>query len=246
MEQKSQKHLTWARVDAICRKEWQELLYSPVAYIVIAIYLIITGTFIFFIFSFFARNDVNLGLYFAVSPNILAFIIPAVTMRLLSEEYRSGAIEILSTLPISLIEVVLGKFLAIYSFAVLMVVFTFGYPITISTLGELDWGTVFAGYVGQFFLIGAYCAIGLFASSLSRNGIVAFAVAAIICFLLSFIEYTLANIPGQLSLFLRYLSSGYHLRNFSNGIIDLRDVLYFISVMFLGIYGAWFQMRKHR
>ncbi len=233
------------RIAALLRKEWQELLYSPVAYIVIAIYLIITGVFIFFINDFFLVGVLSLASYFTITPYILAFSISALTMRLLSEERRSGAIEVLGTLPISNLEVLLGKFLALWLFSGLMLLFTLGYPLSFSSLGTLDPGASAAGYIGQLLLCGAFVAIGLFASSISsRYPVVSFTISFKITLILLLLEYLLRNMPGQLSLFLRNLSVGYHLQNFSNGIVDMRDILYFFSIMFLGIYASWLKLRN--
>ena len=238
--------LSWQKITAVLRKENQELLYSPVAYIVIAIYLAITGVFIFFINNFFLGGILSLGTYFGIAPYVLAFSTSALTMRLLSEERRSGAIEILRTLPISTAEIILGKFLALWVFSVLVLLFTVGYPLTFSTLGQLDWGAVLSGYVGQIMLCGAFVAIGLFASSIGRNPISSFFIAFLITFILLFLEFMLRSLPGQFSLFLRNFSAGYHLQNFNNGIIDIRDVFYFFSIMFLGTYAAWLKMQSLR
>ncbi|MEM9424733.1 MAG: ABC transporter permease [Spirochaetota bacterium] len=234
------------RIAAMIRKEWQELLYSPVAYIVIAIYLVITGVFIFFINNFFLYGVLTLGSYFSITPYILAFSVSALTMRLLSEERRSGAIEILGTLPISTIEIVLGKFMALWLFSGLMLLFTLGYPITFSTLGNLDTGANVSGYVGQILLCGAFVAIGLFASAFSSNPISSFFIAFMITFVLLFLDFITRSMPGEFSLFLRNLSAGYHLQNFTNGIIDIRDIVYFFSIMFLGVYGSWLKLRSLR
>ncbi|WGK69384.1 ABC transporter permease [Candidatus Haliotispira prima] len=234
------------RIGAVVRKEWQELLYSPVAYIVIAIYLVITGIFIFFINNFFLSGILDLRTYFGITPYILAFSVSALTMRLLSEERRSGSIEVLGTLPISTIEVVLGKFLALWLFSGLTLLFTLGYPVSFSFLGELDSGAILSGYVGQILLCGAFVAIGLFASSVSRNPISSFFIAFLITLILLFLEFMLRAVPGQFSLFLRNLSAGYHLQNFTNGIIDLRDILYFFSIMFLGVYASWLKLQTLR
>ena len=145
------------RILAVVGKECQELFYSPVAYIVIVIYLVITGVFIFFINNFFLYGIVSLSSYFTITPYILAFSMSALTMRLLSEERRSGAIEILSTLPISTIEVVLGKFLSSWLFSGLLLLFTLGYPLTFSSLGTMDFGAGFAGYIGQISALWCFC-----------------------------------------------------------------------------------------
>lgn len=234
------------RIAAIMRKEWNELLFSPVAYIVIAIFLVITGVFIFFINNFFLNRVLTLNYYFSITPYILAFSISALTMRLLSEERRSGAIEILGTLPVSTIEVVLGKFFSLWLFSGFLLLFTIGYPITLSTLGNMDTGANIAGYIGQILLSGAFVSIGLFSSSITKNSISSFFIAFLITFFLLFLNFILRSSPGEFSLFFRSFSTGYHLQNFINGIVDIRDIVYFFSIMFLCIYGSWLKLQSLR
>ncbi|MEE9611234.1 MAG: ABC transporter permease subunit [Desulfatiglandales bacterium] len=220
----------------IFRKEFRAYFVSPIAYIVIAIFLLVTGW--FFFATFFLNNQATLRSFFSMLPIIFAFVVPAITMRLFSEELNVGSYEILLTLPVTFRDVILGKFLAGVAFLAAMLIPTFAYPITVSFLGQLDWGPVVGGYIGAVLLGAAFSAVGLFASSLTRNQIIAFIVGMAICFSLTLIDKMLFFLPRSLLGFLEYLGADFHFQNISRGIIDSRDILYFLSVSFLGLYGA--------
>ena len=171
-------------------------------------------------------------------PVIFAFVVPAVTMRLFSEERNVGSYETLLTLPVRYVEVVLGKFLAAVAFIGAMLVPTLAYPLTVSLLGQLDWGPVVGGYFGAILLAAAFSAIGLFASSVTRNQIVAFIIGMAICFTLTLMERMLFFLPETLLGILSYIGTNPHFQNISKGVIDTRDILYFISISFIGLYAA--------
>jgi ABC-2 type transport system permease protein len=220
----------------IFRREFGSYFISPVAYIVISIFLLVTGW--FFFTTFFLLDQANLRNFFSMLPVIFAFAVPAVTMRLFSEEFNVGSYETLLTLPVRGGEVVLGKFLAAVAFMGAMLMPTLAYPLTVSFLGQLDWGPVVGGYVGAILLAAAYCAIGLFASSLTRNQIVAFIIGMAICFTLTLMERMLFFLPETLLGVLSYIGANPHFQNISKGVIDTRDIIYFISVSFIGLYAA--------
>jgi ABC-2 type transport system permease protein len=220
----------------IFKKEFMAYFVSPIAYIVISIFLLITGW--FFFTTFFLNNQANLRNFFALLPIIFSFVVPAITMRLFSEELNVGSYETLLTMPVTLRDVVAGKFLAALAFVITMLVPTASYPITVSFLGRLDWGPVAGGYIGAILLGAAFCSIGLFASSLTRNQIIAFIIAVAICFVLTLIDKMLFFLPRSLLGFFEYLGADFHFENISKGIIDSRDVLYFLSVSFIGLYAA--------
>ncbi len=224
------------QVAHIFKKEFKAYFVSPIAYIVISIFLLITGW--FFFTTFFLNNQANLRNFFALLPIIFSFVVPAITMRLFSEELNVGSYETLLTMPVTLREVVAGKFLAALAFVITMLVPTVSYPITVSFLGRLDWGPVAGGYIGAILLGAAFCSIGLFASSLTRNQIIAFITAVAICFVLTLIDKMLFFLPRSLLGFFEYLGADFHFENISKGIIDSRDVLYFLSVSFIGLYAA--------
>lgn len=220
----------------ILNKELKDYFISPIAYIVISIFLLVTGW--FFFTTFFLYNQADLRNFFNLLPIIFSFVIPAITMRLFSEELNIGSYEILLTLPVTFTDIVLGKFLAGVVFVSVALIPTLSYPIFIAFLGQLDWGPVLGGYIGAIFLGAALTAVGLFASSLTRNQIVAFIVGMIICFFLTLIDKMLFFFPEVLLDVVGYLGADFHFKNIAKGIIDSRDIVYFLSVIFLGLYGA--------
>ena len=224
------------QVKNIFQKEFMAYFVSPIAYIVISIFLLVTGWFFFMVF--FLYNQADLRDFFTLLPIIFSFVVPAVTMRLFSEELNIGSYEILLTLPVTPRDVILGKFLAGVAFIAAMLVPTLAYPITVSLLGQLDWGPVAGGYIGAVLLGAAFSAIGLFASSLTRNQIIAFIMGMAICFALTLIDKMLFFLPQSLLGVFEYLGADFHFQNISKGIIDSRDILYFLSVSFVGLYGA--------
>ncbi len=220
----------------IFEKEFRTYFVSPIAYIVISIFLLVTGW--FFFMTFFLFDQADLRNFFGLLPITFSFVVPAITMRLFSEELNVGSYEILLTMPVTFRQVVLGKFLASLVFVGAMLVPTLAYPISVAFLGELDWGPVIGGYIGALLLGASFSAIGLFASSLTRNQIIAFITGMAICFSLTLIDKMLFFLPQVLLGFLQYLGADFHFRNISKGILDSRDILYFLSVSFIALYGT--------
>jgi ABC-2 type transport system permease protein len=225
-----------AQAAHIFTKEFRTYFVSPVAYIVISIFLLVTGW--FFFSPFFLFGQATLRGFFALLPAVFSFVVPAITMRLFSEELNVGSYEILLTMPVTYRDVVLGKFLAAVAFIAAMLVPSLAYGITVSFLGELDWGPVMGGYLGAILLGASFAAIGLFASSLTRNQIIAFIMGMAICFSLVLIDKVLFFLPKSLLGLLEYIGAGFHFENITKGIIDSRDILYFLSVIFVGLYGT--------
>lgn len=220
----------------IFQREFRTYFVSPIAYIVISIFLLVTGW--FFFSTFFLYSQASLRNFFSLLPIIFAFVVPAITMRLFSEEFNVGSYETLLTMPVTFIDVVLGKFMASVGFIVAMLIPTLAYPITIGFLGQLDWGPVAGGYIGAILLGAAFSAIGLLSSSLTRNQIIAFITGMAICFCLVMIDKMLFFFPRFSLVFFQYLGAGHHFQNISRGIIDSRDILYFLSISFIGLYGT--------
>jgi len=229
-----------SQISTIFKKEFRTYFVSPIAYIVISIFLLVTGW--FFFMTFFLYNQADLRNFFTLLPMIFSFVVPAITMRMFSEELNIGSYEILLTLPVTFRDVILGKFLASTAFIAAMLVPTLAYPITVSAIGHLDWGPVAGGYIGAIMLGAAFSAIGLFASSLTRNQIIAFIIGLAICFALTLIDKMLFFLPQSLLGIFEYLGADFHFQNISKGIIDSRDILYFLSVSFAGLYGAHLAM----
>jgi len=226
----------------ILNKELKDYFISPIAYIVISIFLLVTGW--FFFTTFFLYNQADLRNFFNLLPIIFSFVIPAITMRLFSEELNVGSYEILLTLPVTFTDIIIGKFLAGVIFISVALIPTLSYPIFITFLGQLDWGPVMGGYIGAVFLGAAFTAVGLFASSLTRNQIIAFIVGMVICFFLTLIDKMLFFFPESMLGIIGYLGADFHFKNIAKGIIDSRDILYFLSIIFLGLYGAHIAMQE--
>jgi ABC-2 type transport system permease protein len=228
----------------IFKKEFKAYFASPIAYIVISIFLVLTGW--FFFSTFFLYNQAELRNFFSLLPVIWAFIIPAVTMRLFSEEFNTGTYELLLTMPVTSEQIIMGKFFSASAFIAIMMLPTLSYPIFISFLGELDWGPVIGGYVGAILLGASFVSIGLFASSLTRNQIISFITGMIICLILALLDKMLFFLPDYAINVFQYLGADYHFQNISKGIFDSRDLLYFVSVCFVMLYSTGLVIEEKR
>ncbi len=218
----------------ILNRELKALFFSPIAYIILSIFLVTTGW--FFFSPYFLVDRVSMRDFFNLLPIIFAFTIPALTMRLFSEEYRSGSYEILMTLPISHWEVVIGKFLAAFMMVLVMLAPTLVYVVFVALTGDLDLGPVVGGYVGAAFLAATFCGIGLYSSSLTNNQVLAFILSVSICFFLVIVENILFFVPSFLTPLLQYLGAAYHFENIAKGVIDSRDLVYFISMTYVSLH----------
>ena len=228
----------------ITGKELKDFFISPIAYIVIAVFLLVTGW--LFFSTFFVFNQADLRNFFNLLPMTFAFVVPAITMRLFAEELNTGSYETLLTLPVTFRDIILGKFLAGVVFVGAILVPTVSYPLFISGMGELDWGPVVGGYAGALMLGAAFTAIGLLASALTRNQIIAFILGALICFVLTTVDRMLFFFPDPILNVVNYLGASSHFQNVAKGIIDSRDVLYFLSLVFLGLYAAHLVMQEKK
>ncbi len=222
------------QIAAIWSKEFKDYFVSPIAYMVIAIFLLITGW--FFFSSFFVQGQASMRSFFQLLPLIFAFVIPALTMRLFSEEFNMGTYEMLITLPVTLRQVVVGKFLAGLAFVAAMLLPTLAYPLCISLIAKLDWGPVIGGYIGALLLGGAFTAIGLLTSAITHNQIIAFILGTLFCFVLAIVDKMLFFFPESFLDVIQYFAADYHFQNIAKGIIDSRDLLYFLSLIFIGQY----------
>lgn len=223
-------------VAVFCKKELRSFFDSPIAYIVITIFLLISGW--FFFNDLFLVNQASMRNLFGIVPFIFMFFVPAITMRQISEEKKSGTIELLVTLPVKDYQIILGKFLAGLILICVALILTWVYVLVLSGLGNLDTGAVVAGYIGLVFLGAAYLSIGMFTSSLTQNQIVAFITSFVIIFALYMADKVLMFVPGFLASFLEYLSVGYHFSNIARGVIDSRDVIYYLSLIFFFLFLA--------
>jgi len=239
------KNKTTENVKHIFKKEFKSYFVSPIAYIVISIFLLIMGW--LFFSTFFLNDQASLAVFFAKLPAAFAFIIPAVTMRLFSEEMNVGTYELLLTLPVTFRDIIMGKFLAAVAFVAVMLAPTLVYAVTVTFMGSLDWGTVISSYFGALLLGAAFSAIGLLASAMSRNQVVAFIIGMAICVCLALLtDFLLYFLLDSLVDFFQYFSAQYHFQNIAKGTIDSRNILYFLSVIFVALYGANLIMQEKK
>ncbi len=226
----------------VFQREFMGYFATPLAYIFIVIFLFLTGLTTFYIGQFFETGEATLKNFFSFHPWLYLFLIPAVSMRLWAEETKSGTIELLMTLPVPLWAVVLGKYLAAWGFTMVALALTFPVWITVNYLGDPDNGVILASYIGSALMAGAYLAIGSTISATTRNQVIAFVITVSVCFL-----FTVSGLPMVLDFFsawapealLSVIASFSFLTHFdaiTNGVIDLRDVVYFASLTCAWLY----------
>ena len=236
------------KIIVLARKELQSFFDSLTAYILLVVFLGLSGFFTWMFGStVFFLNQASLSVFFAVSFWTLFFFVPAITMRTLAEEQRSGTLELLSTKAISHWEIVLGKFLACFVLVFLSFLFTLPYYITVSLIGEVDHSAVWGGYLGLILLSASYISLGIFASSLTSNQIVSFLISLCLISLFHLLFGLMGNsLPSVLGSVFRFLSSEAHYSSISRGVIDSRDLLYFASMALLWLFCAQFMLRKRK
>jgi ABC-2 type transport system permease protein len=225
----------YRQTGAITRKELAAYFGSPIALIFIALFLVAALGSFFWIESFFVRNIADIRPLFRWMPALMIFLVAALTMRQWSEEQRSGTMEVLLTLPVRRVALVLGKFLAVLTLIAVSLALTFFVPITVSLLGDLDWAPVFGGYLAALLMSSAYIAIGLFVSSRTDNQIVALIVTIVLCVLLYGAGTRVVTdlVSDSTSEILRAIGSGSRFESIERGVIDLRDLIYYLSLTVL-------------
>lgn len=229
----------------IAQKEFKGYFNSPASYIVLVVFLLLSGW--FFASPLFLNNSADLRSLFNIVPIIFLFFVPAITMGLIAREKNGGTLELLTTFPIKDSDIVMGKYWASVRFIGVGLVFTLVHLLTILLLGKnIDFGPIVCGYIGMMLLGATYSAIGIFGSSLTSNQIVSFIISFFIVFFFFILEYSLIFIPAGLAGFFQYLSVGYHFQNLARGVLDTRDLIYFISlnVIFLRLSTVVLEMRK--
>ena len=229
-------------VAVIVRRELQGYFATPLAYVFIVIFLVLAGSLAFFVGNFFERGQADLQPFFNFHPWLYLVLIPALAMRLWAEERKSGTIELLLTLPISMTEAVVGKFLASWIFAGIALALTFPFWLTVRYLGNPDDGVILASYIGSFLMAGAFLAVGACLSALTKNQVIAFVVTAAICFLftVSGSQIVLGVLRGWAPQALLDTVAGLsfltHFNAIVRGVIDLRDAIFFLSTIALFLY----------
>jgi ABC-2 type transport system permease protein len=231
-------------ITTVFRRELRSYFVTPVAYVFIVIFLILSGAFTFYLGNFYERGQADLQPFFTFHPWLYLFLVPAVSMRLWSEERKSGTIELLLTLPLTMWQAVVGKFLAAWAFIAIALVLTFPIWITVNYLGDPDNGVIVAGYIGSFLMAGAFLAIGSCLSAATRNQVVAFILTVVICFVL-----LLAGFPMVLDFFRSWAPQGLvdavaglsfltHFASIGKGVLDLRDIIYFVLMIGVWLYAS--------
>ena len=225
---------------------------SPVAYVFIVIFLILCGFFTFYVSNFYELGQADLRAFFEWHPWIFLFLVPAVGMRLWADERRTGTIELILTLPITLTEVILGKFLAGWLFLGIALFLTFPLVLTVTYLGDPDLGAALSAYFGSFLLAGAYLSVGSMTSSLTRNQVISFILSVVICLFLVLAGWPPVTgiIAGWAPMWLVDVVSGFsfmpHFSSMERGILDLRDIFYYISVIFFMLFSNGVVLQNRR
>ena len=229
---------------AITKRELYGYFSTPLAYVFIVIFLFLTGIFTFYLGAFYERGQADLEPFFRFHPWLYLFLIPAISMRLWSEERKSGTIELLMTLPISVPEAVVGKFLAAWCFSAVALALTFPMWMTVNYLGEPDNTVIVAGYIGSLLMAGGYLAIGSCVSALTRSQVIAFVISVAVCFL-----FVLSGFPLVLDFFqgwapqalidaIASVSFLTHFVSMEKGVIDVRDLVYYLVLVSFWLYAT--------
>lgn len=236
---------------SILLREIKSFFGSPVGYLVIAIFLLLNGLFLWVFegdFNILNSGFADLSPFFTLAPWILLFLIPAITMRSFSDEKKQGTIELLFTKPLSINDIVGGKFLGALFLIFMALIPSIIYVFTISSYGNpegnLDYGSTMGSYFGLIFLIAAYTSIGIFTSTLSENQIVAFIIAVFLCFIFYFGFNGLASFAGEFDYLVSSFGMDYHYKSISRGVIDTRDILYFLSITVLFLAFTAFKLKS--
>jgi len=234
-------------------REIKSFFGSPIGYLVIAIFLIINGLFLWVFegdFNILDSGFADLSPFFTISPWILIFLIPAVTMRSFSDEKKQGTLELLLTKPISLWQIVNGKFLGAMLLILIAMIPTFIYVYAISSLGmpegNIDLGSTIGSYFGLLFLIAGYTSIGIFTSTLSENQIVAFILSVFLCFIFYFGFEGLSQVFKSFENTISAFGMDNHFKSMGRGVIDTRDILYFVSITFLFLSFTVYKLKSYK
>lgn len=226
---------------SICKKELHQFFSNLIGYIAITLFLLVNGLFLFVLkdSNIFDFGYATLDKFFELSPWVFVFLIPAITMRSLSEEFKTGMFEILQTKPLTRLQIVLGKYLSVLIILLIVILPTFLYILTIKNLsatGSIDGGGITGSYIGLFLLSAVFASIGLCCSSFTNNAVVAFLISVFACIILYFGFNAISKLPvfeGNADYYIEMLGIDFHYRSISRGVLDTRDLVYFGSIIFL-------------
>lgn len=237
---------------AILKREFSGYFGSPVAYVFIVIFLMLCGFFTFSLSSFYETGQADLRVFFEWHPWIYLFLVPAVAMRLWAEERRTGTIELVLTLPVTLAQVIVGKFLAAWLFIGLALALTFPMVLTVAYLGDPDMGAILCGYFGSFLMAGAYLSVGCMTSAMTRNQVISFILSVVICLFLVLAGWPPVTdiLTGWAPVWMVNVVSGFsfmpHFSSMERGVLDLRDLCYFVSVIFFMLFANGVILQNRR
>ena len=233
---------SWTNIKTITKREMGGYFASPVAYVFIVIFLLLCGFFTFMLGGFFERREASLMSFFIWHPWLYLFLVPAAAMRLWSEERRQGTMELLLTMPVTAWQAIVGKFLASWLFLGLALALTFPVVMSVNYLGNPDNGVIFCAYVGSMLLAGAYLAIGCLTSAMTRNQVISFILSVVICLLL-----IMSGWPPVINLLVRWAPEWFvtlvasfsvipHFDGFQKGVLDSRDIFFFLSIIGFALF----------
>ncbi len=239
-------------IKTIAKRELNGYFSSPVAYVVIVIFLLLTGFFTFMLGGFFERGEASLASFFIWHPWLYLFLVPAVGMRLWSEERRMHTMELLLTMPVTAWQAILGKFLASWLFLILALALTFPVVFTVCYLGDADLGVIFTGYVGSALLAGGYLAVACLTSAMTRNQVISFILSVVVCFFLILAGWEpVTNLlvrwaPGWFVNLVASFSVMPHFLGFQRGVLDSRDIMFFLSLIAFALFSTGVVIRNLR
>ena len=228
------------------KKEFISYFSSPIAYVAISVFLVVVGLKFFIVDSFFETGEASLRSFFELVPTFFVFYLPAIAMRLVSEEKRLGTFELLATLPISDAEIIIGKFLGALGFLLVTLVLTLVYPMILVGLGAPDLGAITGGYIGLFLIGSSFIAITIMSSAWTGSQIVAYIVGAVLSSLFFFIDSILEAFWEGAKDVAAYVSFDTHFTNFTRGVVDTRDLVFFITMTALCLVVATFSLNRRR
>lgn len=243
---------TIGNITTIAKRELNSYFGSPVAYVFIVIFLLLTGFFTFMIGQFFMGNEASLRSFFVWHPWLYLFLVPAAGMRLWSEDRRLGTMELLLTMPITTWQAIIGKFIASWLFLAISLLLTFPIIFTVNYLGDPDNGAILTGYMGSFLMAGGYLSIASMTSAMTRNQVVSFIISVVICLFLILCGYPPVTdllvtwAPAWVVQMVTSISVMTHFDAFQKGIIDSRNLLFFLSLMAFSLFTTGVIIRSHR
>lgn len=243
---------TWENIWVIAKREFASFFATPLALVFLTVFVALTGALTFYVGNFFDRGQADLFSFFAYHPWLYLLLVPAVAMRMWAEERRSGTIELLMTLPISPFEAIVGKFLAAWAFIGLALILTFPMWITVNVLGSPDNGIIVTSYLGSFLMAGAFLAIGSFVSTLTKNQVIAFIIATLICFIftmsgLEMVQNVLrAWTPEFFSTAVASMSFLTHFEQITRGVVQAPTIIFFVSMIVFWLFATMISIEQKK